>query len=129
MRPVNGLVSLPSKFSVAETLDHLESLLRKKKVMIFARVDHGGEAQKAGLEMPPAQLLIFGNPRIGTPIMLAAPTATIDLPMKALAWQDATGTVWLSYNDLEYLKSRFGLADELLRDLRGLAALVEQAAG
>lgn len=122
-----GIISKPSSHSVSETLDKLERLLGENGVKVFARVDHSGEAQKIGLEMPPTQLLIFGNPRGGTAIMLESPMSAIDLPLKALAWQDAQGSVWLSYNDPEYLKRRFGLSDNSIRPISGLSALIEKA--
>ena len=105
----------------------LEALLHAKNIKVFTRVDHSGEAEKVGLHMPPTQLLIFGNPKGGTPIMLAAPLSAIDLPIKALAWQDAEGKVWLSYNDPQYLKSRFSLPDEVLGPIAALSPLIEQA--
>ena len=123
----NGIITHPSPHSVPDTLDRLESLLQAKNVKVFTRVDHSGEAEKAGLHMPPTQLLIFGNPKGGTPIMLAVPLSAIDLPIKALAWQDAEGKVWLSYNDPQYLKTRFSVPDELLAPISGLSALIEQA--
>jgi uncharacterized protein (DUF302 family)/uncharacterized membrane protein YidH (DUF202 family) len=127
MKTGDGIVNKPSKYSVTETLDRLEALLRSKGVKIFVRVDHSGEAEKAGLDMPPTQLLIFGNPQAGTPVMLAAPTAAIDLPLKALAWQDSDGKVWLSYNDPSYLKQRFGLTDDQIKTIAGAGTLIEQA--
>jgi uncharacterized protein (DUF302 family) len=108
-------------------MHRLETILTAKGVKIFALVDHSGEAEKAGLKMPPTQLLIFGNPKGGTPVMLAAPASAIDLPWKALAWQDGSGQVWLSYNDPAYFQRRFGLRDEELKPLAGLSALIEQA--
>jgi uncharacterized protein (DUF302 family) len=123
----NGIVTLPSPYTVPETLDRLEGILGQKGVRVFARVDHSGEAEKAGLHMPPTQVLIFGNPRGGTPIMLAAPLSAIDLPLKALAWQDAEGKVWLSYNDPGYLKQRFGFGDDLLPPIAGAIGLIKQA--
>jgi uncharacterized protein (DUF302 family) len=105
----------------------VDALLRSKGIKIFVRVDHSGEAEKAGLKMPPTQLLIFGNPKGGTPVMLVAPTAAIDLPLKALAWQDGDGKVWLSYNDPEYLKKRYGLTDEQIKTIAGTGSLIEQA--
>jgi uncharacterized protein (DUF302 family) len=123
----NGIITHPSPYSVPETLDRLEALLHAKNIKVFTRVDHSGEAEKAGLHMPPTQLLIFGNPKGGTPIMLAAPLSAIDLPLKALAWQDAEGKVWLSYNDPHYLKTRFSFPDELLTPIGSLSAVIEQA--
>jgi uncharacterized protein (DUF302 family) len=127
MSDSNGILTKPSKYSVVETLDRLEAILHAKNVNIFTRIDHSGAAETVGLKMPPTQVLIFGNPRGGTPIMLAEPTAAIDLPLKALAWQDAEGKVWLSYNDPQYLKQRFTLTDELLKPIAGIGALIEQA--
>ena len=127
MNTGEGILSKPSKYSVPDTLHRLEAILTTKGVKIFALVDHSGEAEKAGLKMPPTQLLIFGNPRGGTPVMLAAPTAAIDLPWKALAWQDSGGQVWLSYNDAAYIQRRFGLSDDVMKPLAGLGAVIEQA--
>jgi uncharacterized protein (DUF302 family) len=127
MKTGDGIVSKPSKYSVRETLHRLETLLTAKGIQVFALVDHSGEAEKAGLKMPPTELLIFGNPKGGTPVMLANPTAAIDLPWKALAWQDTDGQVWLSYNDAAYIQHRFGLSDEIMKPLAGLAAVIEQA--
>jgi NAD(P)-dependent dehydrogenase (short-subunit alcohol dehydrogenase family)/uncharacterized protein (DUF302 family) len=124
----DAIVSRPSKHSVPETLDRLEVLLRDKGIKIFVRVDHGGEAAAAGLTMPPTQLLVFGNPKGGTPVMLAAPLAAIDLPLKALAWQDGHGQVWLSHNDPAYLGRRFGLTDDQLKTIAPVGAIIEQAA-
>lgn len=125
MKHGEGVVSRPSPFGVVETLDRLETLLQTKMIHVFARVDHSGEAHKVGLQMNPTQLLIFGNPKGGTPVMVAAPTAAIDLPLKALAWQDDAGQVWLSWNDPEYLGRRFGLSEEVMRPLAGIPALLE----
>ncbi|MGP0071412.1 MAG: DUF302 domain-containing protein [Bryobacteraceae bacterium] len=127
MNPPDGIISKPSKYSVPETMHRLETILTSKGIKIFTLVDHSGEAEKAGLKMPPTQLLIFGNPKGGTPVMLAAPTAAIDLPLKALAWQDADGKFWLSYNDPAYIQRRYGLSDEVMKPLAGLGALIEQA--
>jgi uncharacterized protein (DUF302 family) len=123
----NGLISHPSPYTVPETLDRLEAILHTKNITIFVRIDHSGEAAKVGLTMPPTQLLIFGNPQGGTPIMLAAPLAAIDLPLKALAWQDNDGKVWLSINDPHYLQSRYALSDDLLKPIAGLEVLILQA--
>src|SRR5580698_4477155 len=126
MQSGDGIISKPSKSSVPETLDRLEAILRAKGITVFARIDHSGEAEKVGMKMPPTQVLIFGNPKGGTPLMLAAPTSAIDLPLKALAWQDSDGSVWLSYNDPEYLKKRFGLRDEQIQTIAGIGSVIEQ---
>ena len=122
-----GIIRLPSKHSVPDTLDRVEAALRAKGIKVFARIDHGGEAAAVGLTMPPTQLLIFGNPKGGTPIMLVAPTAAIDLPLKALAWQDREGKVWLGYNDPAYIARRFGLTDDQVKTIAPIGALLEQA--
>lgn len=124
----NGVVNVASDHSVPESIDRLESLVKSKQLTVFARIDFSGDAAKAGLTMPPTQMLIFGNPRAGTPLMLAAPSVALDLPLKALAWQDSNGQVWLSYNAPEYLKSRHGVPDALLPNIAGIKMLVEQAA-
>jgi uncharacterized protein (DUF302 family) len=124
----NGMVHLRSHHSVQETLQRLESALRAHGVSIFARIDHSGEAEKVGLRMPPTQVLIFGSPKAGTPLMVASPTLAIDLPLKALAWEDADGTVWLSYNSPEYLKQRHNVPDDLITNITGAGELVQQAA-
>jgi uncharacterized protein (DUF302 family) len=122
-----GIVDIPSRYSVPETLARLQSLLKEKGVAVFALIDHSGEAAKAGLEMRPTQLLIFGSPKAGTPLMVAASSVAIDLPLKALAWQDAQGKVWLSYNAPEYLQQRHGIPADLLKNIAGPAALMQKA--
>src|ERR1700684_2260840 len=129
MKTGEGIISKASKYSVPETLDRVDALLQSKGIKIFVRVDHSGEAEKVGLKMLPTQLLIFGNPKGGTPVMLAAPTAAIDLPWKALAWQDANGQVWLSYNEPAYIQHRYGLSAEVMKPLAGMGAVIEQALG
>lgn len=126
MKAGEGIISKQSNYSVPETLDRVEVVMKSKNIKVFARVDHSGEAEKVGLKMPPTQLLIFGNPKGGTPVMLAAPTAAIDLPLKALAWEDSDGKVWLSYNDPEYLKRRYGLTDDQIKTIAGIGAVIEQ---
>ena len=123
----SGIVDLPSPYSVPETLARLQSILKENGVTVFALVDHSGEAAKVGLEMRPTQLLIFGNPKGGTPLMVASPSVAIDLPLKALAWQDAQGKVWLSYNAPEYLQQRHGIPADLLKNIAGPAALLRKA--
>lgn len=127
MTSAQGIINKPSKYSVPETLQRLEGVLEQKGIKIFALVDHSGEAEKAGLKMPPTQLLIFGNPKGGTPVMLAAPLSAIDLPLKALAWQDGDGKVWLSYNDPAYLQQRYDLSDDVMKPLAAIGPLIEQA--
>ena len=119
-----GIVSKPSHHSVDETVEKIKGILRAKGVALFALIDHSGEAEKVGMKMRPTKLLIFGNPKDGTPLMLAAPSIAIDLPLKILVWQDGEGTVWLSYNSPAYLQQRHGLPQELLENI----ALVEMLA-
>ena len=122
-----GMIDVPRLYSVPETLARLESILKERGVTVFARVDHSGEAEKAGLKMRPTQLLIFGSPKGGTPVMVAAPSAAIDLPLKALAWEDERGRVWLSYNAPEYLQQRHGFPVDLLKNIAGASALIQKA--
>ncbi len=126
--PVNGMVHVGSHYSVYETLQRLESVLSAHGLTIFGRVDHSGEAEKVGLKMPPTQVLIFGSPKAGTPLMVASPTLAIDLPLKAMVWEDADGTVWVSYNAPEYLKQRHHVPDDLIANIAGAGALLQQAA-
>ena len=126
-QPAKGIVSVPSKYTVPETLQRLESVVTSHGLTIFARIDFSGDAAKVGLQMRPTQLLIFGNPKAGTPLMIASPSIAIDLPLKALAWQDATGRVWLSYNTPEYLKERYELPDKLLKNISAIDGLIEKA--
>ena len=120
------MVTKPSHYSVPETIDRIEKAVTAKGMKIFARIDHAGEAKKVGLEMKPTELLIFGNPKGGTPLMVARPTAAIDLPMKALAWEDKEGKVWLTYNSPELLRQRHGVPAELTSKLDPVGALLEQ---
>ena len=122
-----GIVDVHSPYSVPETLQRLTAILQQKGLAVFALVDHSGEAEKVGLKMRPTQLLIFGSPKAGTPLMVAAPSLAIDLPLKALAWEDAKGKVWLSYNSPEYLRERHDIPEELLKNIAGVAALVQAA--
>jgi len=124
--PGNGMILLSSRHSVAETLARLEALVKTKGLTVFCCVDHRGEAAKAGLKMNPTQLVIFGSPKAGTPLMIASPTLAIDLPLKALIWEDAGGQVWLSYNSPEYLKQRHNIPDDLLPNIAGVGPLLEK---
>jgi len=123
-----GIVNQQSKHSVNQTVDALKDILEGNKVTLFAVIDHSGEAEKVGMKMPPTKLLIFGNPKAGTPLMLVAPSIAIDLPLKILVWEDADGRVWVSYNDPEYLKERHGLPQELLQNIAVVKPLATQAA-
>jgi uncharacterized protein (DUF302 family) len=102
----NGIIKIKSKHSVAETINKLENVLNKKGMTIFKRVNHTAGAQKAGMQLRPTELLIFGNPKVGTPLMLCSQTAALDLPQKALAYKDANEQVWLVYNDPAYMAKR-----------------------
>ncbi|HWF37221.1 MAG TPA: DUF302 domain-containing protein [Candidatus Acidoferrales bacterium] len=124
---VPGFVSKPSKYSVDETVARFEALLKGKNVQMFALVNHSGEAEKAGLKMPPTKLLIFGNPAAGTPVMLAAPSIAIDLPLKVLVWQDAAGAVWISFNDPAYLQARHNVPADLAKNIGVVAALIDHS--
>ena len=123
----NGIIDVASHHSVAETLARLQSILQEKGITVFALIDHSGEAEKAGLKMRPTQLLIFGSPKGGTPLMVAAPRLAIDLPLKALAWQDEQGQVWLSYNSPEYLQQRHAFPMELMKNIAVIGGLIQKA--
>jgi uncharacterized protein (DUF302 family) len=124
----NGIVDIPSNHSVDQTVDRLKDILQSKGITLFALIDHSGEAEKVGMKMPPTKLLIFGNPKGGTPLMSAAPSVAIDLPLKILVWQDGHGKVWLSYNTPEYLKERHGLPEDLLKNIAVVETLAAKAA-
>jgi uncharacterized protein (DUF302 family) len=123
----NGIVDTPSNHSVDETIERLQGILHAKGITLFALVDHSGEAAKIGMTMRPTKLLIFGNPKGGTPLMLAAPSSAIDLPLKILVWEDANQKVWISYNSLAYLKERHGLPEELMANIAVVEMLAAQA--
>lgn len=128
MNDIEGFKSRPSAHSVGETLDRLEALLRGRGVTVFARIDHGMQAEAVGLHMSPAQLLIFGDPRTGTVVMQADTRAAIDLPLKALAWRDDDGAVWLGNNEPTYLAHRFALEPEKIARMEPIGSLLERAA-
>ncbi|HZD31582.1 MAG TPA: DUF302 domain-containing protein [Candidatus Angelobacter sp.] len=123
----NGIVTQSSHHTVEQTVQKLIDTLQSKGVTLFAVVDHSGEAEKVGMKMPPTKLLIFGSPKAGTPLMLAAPSVAIDLPLKILVWEDGQGKVWLSYNSPEYLQQRHGLPAELLQNIAVVGALAAKA--
>ena len=123
-----GILNLPTNASVDETISRLQSTLQENGVQIFALIDHSGEAKRAGIEMRPTKLLIFGNPKAGTPLMLASPSIAIDLPMKLLVWEDASRQVWISYNTPEYLQKRHALPQNLTAALGAVEALAKNVA-
>jgi len=123
----NGLVQVASKYSVDETVKRLESALAERGVGVFAMIDHSGEAEKAGMKMRPTKLVIFGNPKGGTPLMVAAPSLAIDLPLKALVAEDERAKVWVTYNSPEYLQQRHGVPEDLIRNIAVVGALVAKA--
>jgi uncharacterized protein (DUF302 family) len=125
---IPGLRSKRSRGSVDETLQRLERVLRATDIVVFAIVDHSGEAERVGLTMPPTKLVVFGSPRAGTPLMLAAPSVAIDLPMKMLIWEDGEGCAWVSYNTAAYLQERHEVPAELLQPVSGLDALADAIA-
>jgi len=125
--PANGLERVVSPHTVDETVQRLKNILVERGLQLFALVDHSGEAEKVGPKMPPTKLLIFGSPKGGTPVMLAAPSIAIDLPLKALVSEDANGKVWVSYNSPDYLQQRHGVPAELVKNISGVAALVAKA--
>lgn len=118
-----GIVNVPRNHSLDETLEKLKEILEARGITIFALVDHSGEAEKAGLKMPRTKLLIFGSPKTGTPVMLAAPSIAIDLPLKVLIWEDSQGKVWVSYNSPVYLQERHSVPHELLQNIAVMEAL------
>jgi uncharacterized protein (DUF302 family) len=126
--PERGIVTLRSNHSVDQTVQKLQSILAAKGVKLFTLVDHSGEAERAGLHMPPTKLLIFGSPKAGTPVMLASPTAAIDLPLKILIREDNAGNVLISFNSPEFLQSRHGIPQELVPNIAVVAALAAAAA-
>ncbi len=122
-----GILSVASPYSVSDTLDRLEGIGKSKGNLAFARIDQQREAEKVGLALRPTRLLMFGNPAAGTALMVAAPSIALDLPLKALAWQDDQGQVWLSYNSPDYLKQRHHLDNDLVKRIAGIGALIEEA--
>lgn len=122
-----GLTRVASPRSVEETVERLQSILKERNLQVFALIDHSGEAEKVGLKMRPTKLLIFGSPRGGTLVMVAAPSIAIDLPLKALISEDESGKVWITYNTPEYLQQRHDVPADLLKNISGAGALVAKA--
>jgi uncharacterized protein (DUF302 family) len=126
-QPNPGIIAVRSPRSVSQTIDRLESLASARGLMIFARIDFSGDAERAGLSMRPMQMLIFGNPKAGTPLLMAAPRIGLDLPLKALAWVDESDDVWLSCNSPEYLVARHELPHDLVANISGIVQLIKKA--
>jgi uncharacterized protein (DUF302 family) len=124
---IPGVVKLPSRHSVASTIERLEGVLKARGILVFARIDFSGDAARAGLKMPAEQMLIFGNPKAGTPLMLAAPAAGLDLPLKLLVWEAPDGNVWAAYNDPKYIVQRYQLPPDLAANLAAVIPLIEEA--
>ena len=125
---ISGLIDIPSNHSVDETVEKLKAILQAKGITLFTLIDHSGEAAKAGMKMPPTKLLIFGNPKAGTPVMIAAPSVAIDLPLKILVWEDARGRVWVTYNNPAYLQQRYNLPAEMLPNISVIEVLAKAVA-
>ncbi|HKF62197.1 MAG TPA: DUF302 domain-containing protein [Dongiaceae bacterium] len=124
----NGLITITSNHSVKETLDRLEASLRGNGVTVFARIDHAAGAAAVDMSLPPTELIIFGQPKAGTPLMQAQQSIGIDLPLKMLAWQDASGKNWLAYNDVAWLAKRHGLGEDLAPAISGIAKALAKLA-
>jgi uncharacterized protein (DUF302 family) len=123
----NGIITIPSGHSVNETMEKLKGILQTKGVTLFAVVDHSGEAEKVGMKMHPTKLLIFGSPKAGTPLMVAAPSIAIDLPLKILVSEDGQEKVWISYNSPEFLRERHGLPRGLVQNIAVVETLAAKA--
>jgi len=123
-----GFTQIESKHDVATTLERLERSFKQHGLAVFARIDFSGDAARAGLSMRPEVLLLFGNPKGGTPLMQAAPSVGLDLPLKALVYEDANGKTWLAFNSSDYILQRHGVPPELAANIAGAAKLIEQAA-
>jgi uncharacterized protein (DUF302 family) len=124
---VTGLIRRESRHPPAATIHRLETLLTEKDVKVFARIDFSADAQAAGLTLRPELMLIFGNPKAGTPLMVEQPTVGIDLPLKVLAWEDAAGKSWVAFNDPAYIIGRHGLSESFAKNLAAAMPLIEKA--
>jgi uncharacterized protein (DUF302 family) len=125
---MSGIKEIASNHTVDEIVDKLKGVLQAKGITLFALIDHSGEAERIGMKMPPTRLLIFGSPKAGTPLMLAAPSIAIDLPLKILVSENSEGKVWISYNSPEYVMRRHDLPPNLLQNIAMVEALAESAA-
>jgi len=123
---IEGIVSRLSPFSVEETLERLRQALHNRNLILFAQIDHSGEAKRVGLTMQEAHVLIFGNPKAGTPLMIASPLLALDLPLKVLVWQSDDGQVWVSSTSATYLQARYSIPQALFGNISGVDALIEQ---
>ena len=124
----NGIVNKPGKHPVDQTVEKLKGILQANGAKLFAVIDHSGEAEMAGFKMRSTKLLIFGNPKVGTPVMLAAPTSALDLPLKILVWEDGQGKTWVSYNSPSYLRQRHGVPQDLLPNIAAVDKMATLAA-
>jgi uncharacterized protein (DUF302 family) len=125
---VDGLIVLPTQHTVADILTRTVSIAQAKGLTVFAQIDFSGDAARSNLSMRPTGLVILGNPIAGTPLMVATPTAAIDLPLKILAFEDAEGRTWVAYNDPNYLQRRHGFPDALIKNIAALGVLAQAAA-
>src|SRR5262245_3759129 len=125
--PVEGIVTWPSPFSLKETLERLQEAIQSRNLTLFAHIDHSGEAKRAGLTMQEAHVLIFGNPKAGTPLMIASPLLALDLPLKVLVWQGNNNQVWVSSTSTTYLAARYSIPQDLTRNIAGIDVLIESA--
>ncbi len=123
---VEGILTRPSPFSIEETLARLQMAIQNRNLHLFAHIDHSGEARRGGLTMQEAHVLIFGNPKAGTPLMIASPLLALDLPLKVLVWQSDDDRVWVSANSAAYLQARYSIPQELVGNIAGADALIEQ---
>jgi len=123
----DGVISKPSPYTVDETIRRLDEVVRGKGLTVFARIDHRAGAREVGLDMQDEQVLIFGSPRAGTPLMVARPLVALDLPLRVLVWRASDGRVWATYQDGAFIAKRYGLSDTLEKNISGLAGLVDAA--
>ncbi|HWZ20583.1 MAG TPA: DUF302 domain-containing protein [Ktedonobacteraceae bacterium] len=124
---VEGIVTKPSPFSVEETLERLQEIIRSRNLTLFANIDHSGGAKRVGLTMQEAHVLIFGNPKGGTPLMIASPLIALELPLKVLVWQSADHQVWVSTNSVTYLRDRYAIPQELVGNIAVVDTIIQQA--
>jgi uncharacterized protein (DUF302 family) len=124
---VEGIVTKPSPFSVEETLERLQENIRSRNLTLFANIDHSGGAKRVGLTMQEAHVLIFGNPKGGTPLMIASPLIALDLPLKVLVWQSADHQVWVSTTSVTYLRDRYAIPQELVGNIAVVDTIIQQA--